>query len=929
MYKKQYKKKSKINNVTPPDTNYTPKKSKYLIIVESPSKCKKIEDYLGSDYTCIASKGHLRTIDGLKSIKLKNQCEIQYTNIKEKQKHIEFMHNIIQQYTPNSIFLATDDDREGEAIAWNICQIFNFPIETTPRIIFHEITKSAIQESIQNPRLINMPLVYSQQARMVLDVIVGCKISPFLWKFINKDTNNNTNNHHSSFGNALSAGRCQTPALRLIYDRQFSLDKENQKIDIGGEYKTTAFFYSDYSSPFILDHSFKTEESMRDFLEKSKTHQYKLYIKPSKENTYHPPKPFHTSRLLQTISHRMNLSPKQIMNYLQHLYQNGHITYMRTESTKYSKEFVKKAHEYILKEWNQISLLGNKTLIENVLNNNPHEAIRVTHIETKNVFSKEFEKDGRYNAIYKIIWKNTVESCMSPAIYKATPICMSAPDNYNYIYNLEQPIFFGWHILSKNNNDNIYKINNLNGENIHCNDSNKSLEYMPDDLLENTIETDTHENDTYNTQNKIKSNTNLTNKLFFFENIKSPDKHNLIECTISFPNKSNYYTEASLIQKLEELGIGRPSTYSMLVDTIQERNYVKKTNIPGINIKCNEFSLDNHENIKIKTKEKIVGSEKNKLVIQPTGVIVIEFLLKYFESLFSYEYTKNMEIYLDDISSNINDTASSVWWHICKSCYDEIKEKSKTLNQISKSAISLDEKHELVFNMNGPVIQTKKESISGSSTDLETDFAKEYKSVRKDILIDLDKLMNNEYTLEDLLEIKNSYLGNLENTPIYIRTGKYGAYLEWGDKKESLKSLLNEKKDINIITYNDAVRIFRPDLLKDNGDNGNCYNGNIDSDNSSLDTSSMLWSNNVDSVITNNINNIHGTRAPPINKNILRIINTDMSIRRGKFGAYIYYKTSEMKEPKFLSLAKFKKGFINCNIEELKSWIQNTHNISF
>ena len=218
------------------------KKSKYLIIVESPSKCKKIEGFLGNEYKCIASKGHICRIQGLKSINIKNNFETEYSIIEDKKNHVEYMRSVIDLFPYYNILLASDDDREGEAISWHICNIFNLPIQTTPRIIFHEITKTSILKAIDNPTTINMSLVYAQQARQILDMLVGFKVSPFLWKYI---YNNKTE--------GLSAGRCQTPALRLVYDNQKRIDTEI-KNTLHIKYKTTFFF-------IIINHIFKSFSS--------------------------------------------------------------------------------------------------------------------------------------------------------------------------------------------------------------------------------------------------------------------------------------------------------------------------------------------------------------------------------------------------------------------------------------------------------------------------------------------------------------------------------------------------------------------------------------------------------------------------------------------------------------------------------------------
>lgn len=257
---KKFSRQSKKYNPKKETSWIIPKNAIYLIIVESPSKCKKIMDFLGEKYYCIASKGHIRTIQGLKSIDSKNNFETQYTIIEEKQDHIENMRKIIVQFPKENIILATDDDREGEGIAWHICQTFDLDINSTQRILFREITEKAIKQALLNPTFVNMNLVRAQQARQILDMIVGYKISPILWKYLYCDKDN-----------SLSAGRCQTPALRLIYDKEMEESKKEMKYF----YKTTGTFFSK-NIIFELNKDFEKENELVEFLEKSKDFKYNL-----------------------------------------------------------------------------------------------------------------------------------------------------------------------------------------------------------------------------------------------------------------------------------------------------------------------------------------------------------------------------------------------------------------------------------------------------------------------------------------------------------------------------------------------------------------------------------------------------------------------------------------------------------------------------
>ena len=408
------------------------------------------------------------------------------------------MKQIVSKFSKENIILATDDDIEGEAIAWHICEIFNLPIETTQRIIFLEVTKNALLKSINAPTTVNLDLVKAQHARQVLDVIVGYKISPILWKYLYNDNNN-----------TLSEGRCQTPALRLVYENEI---QGKEKDNIQTFYKTTASFF-EKNIIFNLNVEFQTKDEIREHLNKSINHKHMLTINNPRDTTKSPPTPFHTSRLLQVASNILHISPGETMRLCQQLYQTGYITYMRTESTKYAKPFLQEISKFIQNEYNDEKYIGNLENLENKQTNNPHEAIRVTQLNNKSITSD----DGRLISLYKLIWKNTVESCMSEAKYKAIPLEISGPNETKYTYTHEIPLFLGWKIVSDKKLD-IDIQNQANGM------------YM-----------------------------------FFKTQLKNSIKYNWIESVVSMKNKHTHYTEASLINKLEAMGIGRPSTFSSIV----------------------------------------------------------------------------------------------------------------------------------------------------------------------------------------------------------------------------------------------------------------------------------------------------------------------------------------------------------------------------
>lgn len=511
------------------------KSNKYLLIVESSSKCGSIETYLGSNYKCISCNGHIRVINDLKNIDVKGDFETIYTVDPDKKTHISKMESVISTFPKENILLATDHDREGEAIAWHICEVFDLPIQTTRRILFHEVTKPALLKAVENPGTIDMNMVRAQQARQVLDLLVGFTISPLLWKYVFKNNQN-----------ALSAGRCQTPALRLVYenDLEAKTKAENSK----QKHRIQACFFPQ-NLMFELQKEFETETEICDFLSLSATHPHKFIVYPQKLSERTPPRPFNTSGLLQQANNILHIGAKETMACCQTLYQLGHITYMRTENRKYSPIFIETATKYISGKWTDKHI--HPTLMElngNADTENPHEAIRVTNLNMHNLVLIGDKNTGAVERVYRIIWQNTVQSCMAPATFNMVPLEINAPEQNVYKYTFEIPKFGGFlDALDKSGSCAEKPV--LNPELI----SSMSLRFQT-----------------------------LKNKIV---------NYNYIQSIVGFTNRHSRYSEAGLISKLEDLGIGRPSTFSMLIDVIQTRKYVEKTDVPGIMVECHEYFL--------------------------------------------------------------------------------------------------------------------------------------------------------------------------------------------------------------------------------------------------------------------------------------------------------------------------------------------------
>lgn len=782
MYKNKF---SNSNQAFKVNTLNTP----YLIIVESPSKCGKIEKYLGFQYKCISSKGHIRQLNKVKS--KKDNYEPVFEIIKEKQTHVEMMEKIISQFEPQNIYLAADDDREGEAIAWHICQVFRLNIDTTKRIIFHEITQEALMNAVQNPLHLRMNIVVAQQTRQILDRIIGFKISPFLSKVIVHEGND-----------FLSAGRCQTPALRLVYDNDIKSHEKQLQL----EYEVFGTFFSHPSTTkFKLHKNLPTKEVCLNFLEKSKTHAHKLQIKKATSKTSAPPKPFNTSQLLQTANGTIHSSPKQTMALAQQLYQEGLITYMRTDSIKYAGPFLEKAKTYIEQEFDD-SYVGNLDFLENKAKNDPHEAIRVTDLNTKTI-----QGDKKLQALYNLIWSRTIESCMSPYEYSSTIVHISAPLENKYVHEIEIGIFLGWKRI-KNSNELQWK---------------------------------QEQNVKYGLCNYAQS---MINKEVSFSKI---------ECIINNVNTPKHYTEAGLIQKMEELGIGRPSTFSMLVETIKDRAYVLKKNIEGETHTCTEFMMDKVHIIREKEIEKSFGGETSKLVIENLGKQVVQLLVQHFSSIFSYEYTKHMETALDELMHNTQNNIQLI-----SDCEAHINECMKPLQTKIKESYDIDGNAHVVFGKNGAYIKYK------DSDKTET--------INPNIQLDFLKLENKQYNLDELIEISDKRIGVYENEPMYLKRGKYGAYVQWGENTKSLRTICPKNKSLQNISFEQICSI--------------------------LDANK--------------------------NSHILRTINAFANIQSGKYGPFVYYKTPAMKKPLFVSLKKFPKHFMNCELQVILEWLQEKHNIA-
>jgi DNA topoisomerase-1 len=553
--------------------------SKILIIVESPSKCKKIEQYLGNQYKVIASYGHFTKLDDLEQINF-DDFTIKYKI--DNQKVIKQLRDNIKD--ARDVIIATDDDREGEAIGWTICHFCHLDLNKTKKITFQEITRSALLTALDNIHYVNIDRVKSQQARQILDIYLGYKISPMLWKYVQ---------------HKLSAGRCQTPALKLIYDNQLEFDSASSDT----EYKVNANFTSK-NILFSLTTNI-AKENILNFIEeiKGKT-PWRIDGKNMKDISEKPPQILITSSLQQKASNILKMSPKMTMKCAQELYENGFITYMRTDSICYSKDFISSLKKHITEKYGEKYMLLN---IDQLTVNKSkgkaqeaHEGIRVCDLNV----SETKLKNTTANRLYKFIYKHCIQCGMS----------VSRSQDYEY--------FIKSGSLSLKNKEFVFKYK----ENLSLFDGWKRLENESEKVYFRNYLENLYAGGTEFAMNYLES----------------------IEKLISSPK---HLGEASLIQQLEKRNIGRPSTFSSIVQNIQDKKYVLKVNIEGQTKNITNYRVDVDNVVHTIDKTECLNSEKSKLQITPLGKQVCEFCYDHFESIFNYDFTNSMENGLDSVES--------------------------------------------------------------------------------------------------------------------------------------------------------------------------------------------------------------------------------------------------------------------------------------
>ncbi|MFW6094825.1 MAG: type I DNA topoisomerase, partial [Bacteroidota bacterium] len=578
-----------------------------LVIVESPAKAKTIKKFLGKNFLVKSSYGHIRDLEKKNfGIDIDNNYQPRYTIPENKKEIVKELKDIAKK--ANVVWLATDEDREGEAIAWHLYQVLELSPEKTKRIVFHEITKGAIQKAIKNPRDIDVNLVNAQTARRILDRLVGFELSPVLWKKVKP---------------SLSAGRVQSAAVRLIVERE----REILNFKSTSSYKVTGTFVSGKEQfRADLNQKLKEEKEAKEFLEKCKSAAFQVDSVTKKPAKKHPSAPFITSTLQQEASRKLGFSVARTMRVAQKLYEAGKITYMRTDSVNLSNSAISSASEVIEKSFGKKYVKTRKYQTKAKGAQEAHEAIRPTYIQNREIGGTEPEKK-----LYELIWKRTVASQMSDAELEKTNVKITISNDDKYF--------------------------NASGEVIKF-----------DGFLKLYIESTDEENE--------KEETGLLPELREDDNLSYKE----IRAIQKFSNHPPRYTEASLVRKMEELGIGRPSTYAPTISTIQERGYVVREDRPGTSRKYKEIVLT--ENVGVNNKTENAGAEKKKLFPNDIGMVVNDFLNKHFPEIVNYNFTADVEQDFDKIAQGYIE-----WSKMIDDFYKKFHQKvEKTLEVAERSS---------------------------------------------------------------------------------------------------------------------------------------------------------------------------------------------------------------------------------------------------
>ena len=741
--------------------------AKNLVIVESPAKAKTIEGFLGKEYTVKSSYGHVRDLNkNTLSVNIEKDFEPEYEISDDKKALVAELRKLSK--ASDTVWLASDEDREGESISWHLYEALDLKKKDTKRIVFHEITKSAILNAIENPRDIDMGLVAAQQARRVLDRLVGYELSPLLWKKVKP---------------SLSAGRVQSVAVRLIVEREEEIKNFVQT----SAYRVTAQFTfmkdgQEYTIAAELPNRFDTEEETRKFVESCINANYKVEAIEKKPAARYPAPPFTTSTLQQEAARKLGFSVANTMRIAQQLYESGKITYMRTDSVNLSSLALGMAKKEITENYGAEYVKTRQYQTKTKGAQEAHEAIRPTYLDQHTIKGSADERK-----LYELIWKRTIASQMADAQMERTNVNIGISTNDRQFVATGEVILF----------DGFLKV---------------YMESYDDDRTE----------DTAAILPPIEVGTLL-----------DLDK---MEAQQRFTRHPLRYTEASLVKKMEELGIGRPSTYAPTISTIQKREYVTKGDIKGEPLTYQIISLKSNK-ITDKTGTENYGAEKGKLLPTDIGILVNKFLTQYFESIIDYNFTANVEKEFDKIAEGQRQWNAMIR-DFYKDFHKQVISTTETSGKFSGEKLlgqdpATGKNVYVKVGRFGPVAQIG---------DTESEEKPRFAGLKKDMSIE-------SVTLEEVLKLFDfpRILGEFEGKEITVAVGRFGPYIRHDNKFYSLAKTDNP----SLVEYDRAVEIINEKRQKD------------------LDNIILTFDEDPD----------------------LRVMN-------GRFGPYISYKKSNYKIPK-------------------------------
>ena len=702
---------------------------KNLVIVESPAKAKTIEKFLGKGYKVLSSYGHIRDLKKKEfSIDIAHDFKPDYEIPGEKKELVKKLKEEAEK--ADVVWLASDEDREGEAIAWHLYEVLQLKPENTKRIVFHEITKGAILKAIENPRNIDINLVDAQQARRVLDRIVGFELSPVLWKKVKP---------------ALSAGRVQSVAVRLIVERE----REIQAFKSEAAYRITAvFLVPDTDGKMVelraeLARRIKTKEEARKLLESCKQATFTINDVSTRPLKKSPAAPFTTSTLQQEAARKLGFTVAQTMMVAQHLYESGQITYMRTDSVNLSELAINGSKAAIAQLMGERYVHPRHFATKTKGAQEAHEAIRPTDMSNSKIEGSAQEK-----RLYDLIWKRTIASQMADAELEKTTVTISISHSADTFTATGEVVKFDGFLR-------VYK-ESYDDENEQGDDEARMLP-------------------------PLKKGQNL--------------QRQSITATERFTQHPPRYTEASLVRKLEELGIGRPSTYAPTISTIQQREYVVKGDKPGEERSFNTLTLKDNA-ISDTDSTEITGAEKSKLLPTDIGTVVNDFLLEYFPGILDYNFTANVEKQFDEIAEG-----EEQWTTILKHFYEKFHPSventlaTKSAHKAGERILGNDPKTGKQVSVKigrfGPVVQ-----IGTSEDDEKPRFAQ----LKKDMSIETITLGE----ALDLFKLPRT-LGEFEGKTVTIGNGRFGPYIYNNGKYTSLPKTYDPMS----VTLEEAIDLIK------------------------------------------------------------------------------------------------------------------------